>query len=157
MAGYKVRLKFDHCSTLLDSELRLRSSSRCVAGMCISAPTKEEEQRERYQRRQSFNSLSPKHPKLIALADACAKERKEWGKSLKLHLILIQRYVFSEGGWRVEGAACGCRGAGKPVAFQPGCICCRSWNVLVSSWGVHLDTATRNRSFTDISLQLGTH
>ena len=118
--GYKVRLKFDHCSTLLDSELRLRSSSsvrRWNVMEIISAPTKEEEQRERYQRRQSFNSLSPKHPKLTDLADACAKERNEWGKSLKLHLILIQRYAFSEGGWRVEGAACGCRGAGKPVAF----------------------------------------
>ena len=50
----------------------------------ISAPTKEEERREMYQRRQSFNSLSLKHPKLTGLADACAKER---GKSLKLHLI----------------------------------------------------------------------
>ena len=78
----------------------------------ISAPTKEEEQREMYQRRQSFNSLSPKHPKLTALADACAKERNEWGKSLKLHLILIQRYVFSEGGWRALLWVPGSREAG---------------------------------------------
>ena len=118
----------------------------------ISAPTKEKEQREMYQRRQSFNSLSPKHPKLTALADACAKERNEWGKSLKLHLILIQRYVFSEGEWRVEGLPVG---AGEPGSRWRSSQ--DSWKVLVSSWGVHLDTATRNRSFTDTSLQLGTH